>query len=1010
MATATVLPTTTSLLADLPLATAISKKQISFEKLGRLQKKKLLSSSDLDQKIRTLGGLFIGKALKSKEARNQHLFSKLSADSHTYFLTEAFFKQPPQNSREAAVLIKAWVKEFEKAPSSEQLAIVNKCFGQNLIAKLPCHVLHSLLKDHLKDLTPEVLTEISQNISLFELENLIKTFDLDSLAFFIKLMKHILEERLSLVPAKEISALKTLSLCLNASASLLIESKLDTANTSKAIACMDDSEVLLLFNNTHSYSVNYFLRLNDTLAQKVLALMDSSCETTFTHWLKEIPPTNKRLYLVLEKLTIEAQVDFLFKNPRNFTTSDLITLLSYLPHSRATEICRINPLIDLTSPDERDNASILLNSLCTTQLIILSRAPEYFAFVERHLHLFDEETLKDIFVFSKDNARTLSLLDVLQKDDFKWVDIVQSIAPFTPKIVLAALITKQITKKYFDIQQIAPQTLRSVASFKQIALSKTPSEASLISSLFMSTQAEVMQFQQLTSVIKSLERLCIDCSMPTLFNKAAAPTLKRYQLRLLKETLQSSCEFSRDSIQWRAQALLRSETVVSTSPTLLSWMSPLESSDTEQVVQMYASIRQALDEIGITNQRLTTLDYSYEDILETGLRGDNLRGIKNEYHLLEYIKLYQALKDSHIDITDTDILIEELLLIGLNKDTLTHFSINSLEDLQRWRSDTLEALIQEVLAEINITPAKLQESGYECRKLVTIGLRDHHFKTLEDLPHVISLIQTHESLYRALCEIDIDSKQLSKIGYKYEDLFASGLSGNDLQGITNKSELIQYIKIYQFLKAIGISLKALSDINTSIQTLILLGLNNLKIEAYPMTDIESFIRWLHEAIEDSLHSSLNKLGIDQRRLSALGYRDEELLNSGLTGQNLHGITNETDLVKYMSLYQALKSLDILPENLKKINTSIQTLIELELRAEDLTEPLNIETLARQVEKLDLKRTLRTMSLTSVVLERIGYTLDGLYETGLRSGNLGEKGIYDRRSLLIYMKNYFSRAA
>lgn len=1011
MTTTTVLPTTISLSTDLPSTAISSKEKVKIVKLGRLQKKKLLSSPDIDQKIKALGGLCIGKFLKCPEARKQHFFSRLSASNHINFLIEAFFKQAPKSAQENLSLIKAWITEFERALPSEQLAVVNECAGKNLISKMPAATIHKLLKNHLSDLNPDVLTEIAQTIPLFELESLLQTLDIDSLRDFIKLLKPILRERLSLLPPGAAISLKTIFLCVNASAQLLIETKLDPASAFKAIACMPDSEILLLFNNTQTHSLSYFLRLNETLAQKVLSLMDASCERTLTHWLNQIPPTNKCLSLVLEKFTIEAQVDFLFKNPKNFTASELITLLSYLSRAKAIAICGINPSTDLTSADERDTATILLTSLCTTQLIILSNVPEYFAFVDKHLDFFNEETLKDLLFLSKNSTRTLQLLEQIQKDDFKWMAIMQSIGSLIPRKALACLLTQQISKKYFAIKELAPQTLRSIASFKQLALSKTPSQASLISSLFMSTQAEAMKFQRLTSVIKSLERLCANYSMPTLFNKVAAPTLKRHQLSLLKETLQSTHEFIQNGVEWRAQALARSEaTTTPTTPTLLSWMSPLESCDTTQVVFIYKSIREALDILDITNQRLTALDYSYEDILEAGLRGDNLRGIKSESDLIEYIELYQALKAVPIEIADTDILIEELLLMGLNKDTLPSVSVTNLETLQKWRSNTLSAQIQTVLAEINITPANLQESGYDFALLMKIGLRPNHFKGLTNLSQVITLIENHRSLSDALFELNIDNKQIAKAGYNYEDLFESGLSGNDLHGVTNKSELVQYVKTYQSLKAISISLDDLDAINTSIETLVLLGLSRSKIETYPITDVRSLSRWIHEALYDSLCASLTRIGISQLRLSALGYQTMDLLRSGLTGQNLQGVTNEAELIHYMSVYQALRAIDISPENLKEIYTSIQTLVTLELRAEELIAPLTLNKLAEWVEKLDLKRKLRTMTLTSVVLERLGYTIDMLYGLGLRSSNLDQKGINSVRTFSIYMKSHLLSAA
>jgi hypothetical protein len=68
--------------------------------------------------------------------------------------------------------------------------------------------------------------------------------------------------------------------------------------------------------------------------------------------------------------------------------------------------------------------------------------------------------------------------------------------------------------------------------------------------------------------------------------------------------------------------------------------------------------------------------------------------------------------------------------------------------------------------------------------------------------------------------------------------------------------------------------------------------------------------------------------------------------------------------------------------------------------------LNSENFALKIdeaEKRGLQKALDKIALTQIILTRLRYTLDILYERGLRFDNLAEQNIQDHRTLAIFLR-------
>lgn len=228
------------------------------------------------------------------------------------------------------------------------------------------------------------------------------------------------------------------------------------------------------------------------------------------------------------------------------------------------------------------------------------------------------------------------------------------------------------------------------------------------------------------------------------------------------------------------------------------------------------------------------------------------------------------------------------------------------------------------------------------------------------------------------------------------------------------------------------------------------------------------LSWLPEAISTdtnlvtgmyaSLRASLDAIGVTMERLGDLDLCYDDLFEAGLRGDNLQGLTNEAELMGYLSLFQVLNDNSIPLNTLTEADLSLGKLYLLGLRAETLrllsssseivqwkrqqlfslnllsvgiTDEFlaskaenrhrlfnldaftdlglkdlaldNFEELLASVEKEALKRALSARALTETVLGRIGYTLEDLFSKGLRFDNLEILGIQDHRTLQIYMK-------
>jgi hypothetical protein len=734
----------------------------------------LIASADIDSRVREKGVLVIGELLKEKTARKERAFSKLSPATHAHFLGLLHSVHSAAAKSTVESHAGRWNLEFASASTEEQIAILNACAGRGLVKAFPEKQLLSLLSAHFETLSPAIAEEIAKNCCLYLLNDHVKSFNLRSLTFFSS-YRSILKERME--AADLTRPLHDLRDCVYTSVSYIQHASSTKVSLFRMVACLRDAEVIELFSSLSHESLRLFLLLNNPLAQRVVTLIHDN-EAVLAFWLLQMPASASKYFtIVLASFSPETQREFLFENPRSFSIVTLQNILRHFSKEQLIALCQINPDIDISSGDD---SVAILDNLSEVQLLILGMVDDYHPLVARYLSHFKLDDLYILVLYSQ-NALFLRELLSLCADSLNdhWNSLAKAASFILSKRDFILLLTDRLRFHCLRARELAPGVNTSLDDFDaavQLPL-KPSSTESRIHSCFLEAQQHIHAFCLQMTHVKGVLNIAQECRLPKI-DKLADTFLNSPSGINPRAMLQSARAFIGSASERREQALqaLGLASVDSASgSTLLSWMPSSVSADTHAVTAMYEGIRASLDAIGITMDRLGELEFCYEDVLASGLRGDNMQGVTQETEFVKHMQLYQRLNE--LGLLDISLSLQELRELGLN---LSHLEVlTTIEKLTEWKE---QALLLRFLASRGLT-AEWMEENYSLTFKRFYALSPH-VENIGDLNSENFALKIDEAekrgLQKALDKIALTQIILTRLRYTLDILYERGLRFDNL--------------------------------------------------------------------------------------------------------------------------------------------------------------------------------------------------------------------------------------
>lgn len=766
----------------------------SIPKLNKVQRAQIIHSPDLNGTVSRLGEAIIGQLLSDKDFRKQHVFKRLNPDSHARFLSLMAICRKNHISGKTSDSIQKWQIEFDRATDQEQIVIVNACAERNTLSEIPSAKLYKLLSKHYRVLNPQIGMQVALECSLFELSSYVSTFSLDFLEYFIKTHRDTLKHRLESLPEQDLSHVTPLFQCVFASLNLFNSKGLRRTDVYRIVSCLPEEECISCFRNQEpEQSLKLYLQLNPRMALSIAQQVANYAEGTLYYWLNNTSPAHPYFSFILSQFSMDFQREFFFKSEKSLKLDELRSLLINLPSNHLQNICQIDPTRSLTE-ESREDSSAVLSDLCETQLLILGILPDYFPFIERHALLFSETQLFTIVLSGKNPAQSLRLLELCKSDDVRWSQILKACASFMSKKDIVTHLTHHFYNRCSDLRKHLKPSIKLMREFKTVAHDESATNHSAIMSIFLQAQSAFLNLQRHMMPLKLICNVSTECALPSPVFKAPSSIMSVKDWKLVDVAKKMSYEFSLQSESWRQFALSRCEKHdEDSSSSLLSWMSEAQSCSLEEVKQIYDSIREALNAIGIDGTRLDSLGYSYEEVLASGLRGENLQQINSEEDLVKYLNLHHTLEERSISLSDLATIgytIKQLLDFGLSPCTVESEMISSKSDLESWlKKRFLEIHLMNCSFEIN-----LQEIQNPLKEAARLDITPTDISYIADAKSFTDIVEK-KKLTLALTQRAITPTVLARLLLTVDHLYELGLRQDNLDelGIISMSALSRYL-------------------------------------------------------------------------------------------------------------------------------------------------------------------------------------------------------------------------
>lgn len=552
-----------------------------------------------------------------KNVRQAHLFSKLGAAHHLAFLsslTSSPFKWIQTS-------IHTWQREFLRATNEEKLAIIQGATLEQL-NYIPTSCLQKMLQNYIEILDDDTIDRLVLKLSLNEKIGVFWSISYNQLPRFTAACRATVAADLRLADSMGSCFLA----CCYPSAQAFLKEK-NRISIQKMISCYPDE---LLLTALQTLTLDNLLKLLEGLDLKsfnricgifqthnpekfllLAALVNRGC-SCFGTFLTYLTPTEQIMFLEndSEELTLSQQIlamrqfnedqllAFLNINPETVSLESLRIALPYLPPSKLLALaistrCH-NHLKELLANMDDDMIALVAQAIDSKERIkaLLTHA--------QHIHR------ADLFIGIFKYATCLSIEESREIFSVFFHNFSSIISP----ILAAASSSIHTFFTSLRVEDLAGHGMTAVS----------------ISTLWQLADHHTRQFLATRNNIQSMAQVATLHIVPKTIRENIAHMLEDVQpVHLLcTDFLRNGFNLRHHALQSLGVNMTPAGFSLGITPDELRPLIASGMSAGQATTAIYTNLRDALHAIGVTDEVLGSLDLSYEEILEKGLRGDNL--------------------------------------------------------------------------------------------------------------------------------------------------------------------------------------------------------------------------------------------------------------------------------------------------------------------------------------------------------------------------------------------------